>query len=348
MGENQAKPKSRAGSGLAWIGMGISLVAVAILVWKIDFSAVKTALARAELVWLAPAVAVFIGIFILRAWRWSVLLGGTPFWPTFHANNIGYMLNVTLPLRMGEIARVFVVSRAGGVGMAKAFSIAFVERLLDLGAVVVMFAVFAQFIPMGPSFERAATMGLVAVVGAVIGGLVVVWKGDAVAHWVRPRLLRFGEARADALIARFREVVDAFRSLGTLQSIARVGALTVAVWAMTILCAAISMRAFLPGHADFAKAGLVVVVANLGGAVPSAPGGLGIVQGFATSALVIPFHVPEGEALAFVLVWTLGSQALCVLLGLGGMTRVGMSFSEIRAGAEKGGKSDSEAPPPAP
>lgn len=328
------KPKPKGNkAAMAWVGMAISVVAVGILVWRVDFAAVKNALAAAQLVWLVPAVAVFVVVFMLRAWRWSLMLGGPPFWPTFHANNIGYMINTTLPLRVGEIARVYVVARDGSVSMAKALSIAIVERLLDLGAVVVMFSIFAQFIELGPSFTRAAMLGLAAVILGVLGAVVVVVKGDAVERLARPRLARFGEAKADAVLARFREVVQGFRSLGSAAAMGKIFALTVAIWLTTIVFAALCMRAFLPAHTDFAKAGLVVVVANLGGAVPSAPGGLGIVQGFATSALVVPFHVPEGEALAFVLVWSLGAQLLCVVLGLVSMTRVGMSFSEIRRGA---------------
>lgn len=326
-------PAKRGGAIMAYVGIALSLVAVGILVWRVDFDAMKRALASAELIWLVPAVAVFVVMFLFRAWRWSVMLGDSPYWATFHANNIGYMLNVTLPLRMGEIARVFVVSRIGGVGVARAFSIAFVERLLDLGAVVVLFAIFAQFIPMGPSFNRAATVGLVVVLASVLAGVLVVVKGGAVERIARPRLARFGEARAEMVLKRFREVVEGFRSLGSLRAILMTSALTIVIWVATILFAAICMRAFLPAHTALGPSGLVVVVANLGGAVPSAPGGLGIVQGFATSALVVPFHIPESEALAFVLVWSLGSQGLCVLLGLLGMTRVGLSFSEIRKGS---------------
>ncbi|MBS2019067.1 MAG: flippase-like domain-containing protein [Deltaproteobacteria bacterium] len=328
----EAKPKSR-GSLMAWVGGALSLVAVGILVWRVDFKDVKTALASAELVWLVPAVAIFVALFLVRSWRWSLMLGHSPYWATFHANNIGYMLNVTLPLRMGELARVFVVSRIGKVGVAHAFSIAIVERLLDLGAVVVLFAIFAQFIPMGPSFNRAATVGLVVVLASVAAGILVVVKGDAVERIARPWLARLGEARADAVMKRFHEVVQGFRSLGSLRAVLMTSVLTVAIWGMTIIFTALCMRAFLAAHTAVGPAGLVVVVANLGGAVPSAPGGLGIVQGFATSALVVPFKIPESEALAFVLVWSLGSQVMCVVLGLLSMTRVGLSFSEIRRGA---------------
>jgi uncharacterized membrane protein YbhN (UPF0104 family) len=102
------------------------------------------------------------------------------------------------------------------------------------------------------------------------------------------------------------------------------------------------MRAFLPTDAD--RAGLVVVMSNLGGALPAAPGGLGIVQGFATSALVLPYGVPEDKALAFVLVWSLAQQLIIIVLGLLSMGRLGMRWGELRTGA-RGAAQAREVPP---
>jgi len=71
------------------------------------------------------------------------------------------------------------------------------------------------------------------------------------------------------------------------------------------------------------QAGLMLVTTNLGGALPSAPGGLGIVQGFAKTSLVIPSNLPEEPAVAFVFAWSLGQQLLLIVLGLISLARVG-------------------------
>lgn len=318
---------------MAWVGILFSLGAVALLLWRVDFRDVRGALARAHVGWLVPGVALFFVMFAVRAWRWSLLLGRTRYWPTWHANSIGYMFNVTLPLRLGEIARVFVIAKAEDIGAARALSAALVERIVDLAFVVLMFAGLAQAIPMGPTFTRAAAIGSAFVVACVLGGAVMVIKGEAVERILRPRLARLGQSKVDAILLRFHEIREGFRALGSVSQIMQCFALTVVVWALTILQSAAFMMAFLPEQTDLMRAGLVVVIANLGGALPSAPGGLGIVQGFATSALVVPFHVPENEALAFVLVWSLVPQLLLILMGVVSMGRVGMSFSEIRRGA---------------
>src|SRR5436190_12772595 len=90
-------------SKATWIGFLFSAGAIVLLLWRVSFKDLGEALSRASLVWLLPSLAVFLLTFALRSARWSVLLGGTRFWATWHANIIGYMFNIIFPLRLGEI-----------------------------------------------------------------------------------------------------------------------------------------------------------------------------------------------------------------------------------------------------
>jgi len=345
--EPDAKPEKRAKKGqsspvparkrgpnlMVGVGFALSAVAVGLLLWRVSFRDLWNALRAADGVWLLPALALFLFMFVLRAFRWSLLLGGTKLGTTWHANIIGYMFNVTLPLRIGEIARAYVIARSGQASMARALSAVLVERLIDLTSVLLMFAFFAQRVTLGPNFTRAVTLGSIGVAGGVIFAAAVVFWAKAVERFLKKRLARFGEEKSQRWLQRFRDITEGFRSVGSAKRLFSVLGITVAIWGTTILIAAASMRAFFPNNTDLTRSGLVVVMANLGGALPSAPGGLGIVQGFATSALVVPFNMPEAVALAFVLVWSLSQLLLLVLLGLVSLARVGLSFSEIRAGA---------------
>ena len=324
----------RQSSKAVWLGIGLSVVAVTVLLWRVSFRDLGTALAAADPIWFIPSLALFFAVFALRAWRWAVLLGGTRFWPTWHANVIGYFFNQTLPLRVGEIARAYVISKNGGVDLTRALSAVVVERLFDLASVVLMFAFFALRIPMRPAFTRAATLGSVAMVLGVATGVLFVVFGPAIERAILAHGARLGPTRAPAIVARLRQIREALRSVGSARRLAEALLLTVLVWATTIALAAVCLRAFLPQDGLIPRAGLAVVMANLGGALPSAPAGLGIIQGFATSALVVPFGVPEHIALAFVLVWSLSQPLILIVLGFVSLGRVGLSLREIRAGAE--------------
>jgi uncharacterized protein (TIRG00374 family) len=331
---SQGSPRT---SSRAWwkitLGLLVSAFALFVTFRSVRLSDLVNALATARLVWLLPALACFFVMFGLRALRWAVLLGGAPFWKTFHALNIGYMMNSILPLRVGEVGRALVVSDQTGIGVARALSSVVVERVIDLASVVLLFAAFARLVPMPPAFARAATLGAIAVTVAVVSGALLVWKADGVEAFLRPRLARRG-LRLDWGWARFREVCAGFRTVGSGRRLGVVVGLTVAIWTMTIALAYFAMAAFLAPHG--AAAGLMVVVSNLGGALPSAPGGLGVVQGFAKVALVAPFHVPDDRAVAFVFVWSLSQQLLLVLLGVVGLGRLGVSLGQAKRKAERG------------
>jgi uncharacterized protein (TIRG00374 family) len=325
-----------------WVGFAVSAVALVLTLWHVSFADLGRALAGAQYRWFLAASVFFAVSFLARAWRWSLLMGGAPVMTALHAQNIGYMLNCTLPFRLGEVARAYVIGERTTVSMARALSSVIVERGLDLAAVVGMFAAAAQYVPMPPGFAHAAAVGGALVVVLLVTAFVLVWQaGAAEKKLVAPIARRVLPAHEAKVVAKFHDLCAGFRAVGSAQRVGLVAVLTVLVWGGNIVFTSLVMCAFFPtGPVEHMnQAALVVITANLGGALPSAPGGLGIVQGFAKAALVVPFHVQEDEALAFVLVWSLGQQLLLIALGVLSLARVGMTFSEVRA------RGDAERPP---
>ena len=68
-------------------------------------------MSRAAWIWFIPGAAAFFAGLYFRARRWSLLMDGTPLGITWHAMLIGYMLNMSLPLRLGEVARAWVIGQ---------------------------------------------------------------------------------------------------------------------------------------------------------------------------------------------------------------------------------------------
>jgi glycosyltransferase 2 family protein len=316
-----------------WLGIAISAVSMFLTLREVSFKDLGSSVASADPVWALPALACFVGTMGGRVWRWSLLMDKTPLWPTFHAMNIGYMLNMTLPFRLGEVARAYVIGARTTTNMTRAFSGVVVERLLDLATVVLLFVLFAQSVPMPEALAKAATIGAGLVVAMMLAGAFVVLKAELTRRWfVQPVADRLGPERGKFLLTKFDEVTSSFRAIGAPSRVAAVLGLTVWIWGINVVLTWAALKAFLPGTLQ--QAGLVMVVANLGGAVPSAPGGLGLVQGFATTALVVPFGVPADKAVAFAFVWSITQQLLLIALGAVGLARIGMTLSEVRgAGA---------------
>jgi len=310
-----------------WLGIAISAIALFFTLRGIHFDEFAATLAHAQIAWLIPA---FLTLFItlsLRTVRWSSLMGGTPFWITFHALNIGYMMNSILPFRLGEIGRAYVIGERTTVRMTRALSTVVVERIFDLTSIVVMFVIFAQFIPMPPQFSAAALTGAVVVFAVILASVIAIWQSLRVEAILAKIARHIPRLNSDALLRRFRDLVGGFAVVRSPLKLAYNLLLTVSVWGTSLFVAFFTMMAFMPARID--QMGLTIVLSNLGGALPSAPGGLGVVQFFAKQALVIPFQVPDDIAVAFAFTWSLSQQLALIVLGFFGLLQVGMSFSSV-------------------
>ena len=323
-----------------WLPWAVSALAIFVAVRGVHPAELTAALSKAQLVWLVPATALLLVNLGVRAWRWSLIMGKTPFWVTFHAINIGYMLNTVMPLRLGEVGRAYVIGERTTVPMTRAFSSVIVERILDLASIVLIFSAITPFVEMPPLISHAATTGAVFVALLVVGLGVLTWqsaRAEALLRRLMARAPRISPEARERWVLRFVELCAGFRAVGSASRVIGILALTTFIWINSVVIAFILMRALMPPHV--AQAGLVVVASNLAGAIPAAPGGLGVIQAFSKSALVLPFHVEEGLALAFAILFTFTGQIFLVVMGLIGLARIRLRFSDVRGtGAPAAGR----------
>ncbi len=316
-----------------WLGLAISAGALYLTLRGVHFDEFAATLANAQILWLIPSFLALLVTLTLRTMRWSSLMGGTPFWVTFHALNVGYMLNSILPFRLGEIGRAYVIGERTTVRMTRALSTVIVERIIDLATIVLMFVVFAQFIPMPAQFSTAALTGAIVVIFVLLASIVAIWQAALVEKALVSLEHRIPRLNSDAVIQRFRDIVHGFDVIRSPGKLALTLALTVGVWGSSLFVAFFVMLCFASARLD--QLGFMIVLSNLGGAIPSAPGGLGVVQFFAKQALVIPFRISDDIAVAFAFVWSLSQQLALIALGFFGLFQVGMTFTSVTTKSQK-------------
>ena len=109
---------SRRGFGRAVIGIGISVVALFLVIRSVDLAATWDALTSAQPQWIAAMLLFMVLDITLRALRWRVLLrpvADVPFSMTLPANLVGYLANNILPARLGELVRTHDLGERSGV-----------------------------------------------------------------------------------------------------------------------------------------------------------------------------------------------------------------------------------------
>ncbi|MEJ2551864.1 MAG: lysylphosphatidylglycerol synthase transmembrane domain-containing protein, partial [Anaerolineales bacterium] len=116
-----------------WIGITLSIVFLYFAVRKVPLSDLVASLADAELTWLAAALVLQIIALLPRAKRWLVILEPEgSFRDAFSSQNIGYLFNNIFPLRVGELARILVMSRACRIPIVRVGTSVILERVLDV------------------------------------------------------------------------------------------------------------------------------------------------------------------------------------------------------------------------
>jgi uncharacterized protein (TIRG00374 family) len=90
---------------------------------------------HANMLWVAFSAIFAIIAFILRAWRWNLLIEPLGFAPplkkTIYAILIGYLTNLAFP-RLGEISRCGVLSKSSSAPFNKLLGTVITERVIDV------------------------------------------------------------------------------------------------------------------------------------------------------------------------------------------------------------------------
>jgi len=318
-------------------GLALSAGLLAYLLWTVDLAQLAAQLRATDWGWTAAGAALApLGLWV-RAVRWRYL-----FPPRARPRGlvagvmIGYMANNLLPLRAGELVRIWVVARRGA-GFWTVLATLVVERVLDSLVVVLLLAVLGLLIPVPPLFQWAAAV-LLGVDLAAMAGLGFAATAPARCQRVLLGLTRRWPALAARLGRGFETFVQGLEGIRTRGHAPGLVLWTALVWLAPALSAWMLLRALhleLPLLAGFT----VLAFVGLGVSVPSAPGYVGVFH-YAAVLAVERFGVPRPAALGFALLFHAAHVVTVTLVGWLFLLREPVSLAaaaRARPGAPAGG-----------
>jgi glycosyltransferase 2 family protein len=307
------------------LGLAISAALLVVLFWEVDLRDMGARLATTNWSYLAASAALNLLSILVRAWRWHYLFppGARPS-HLFRALMIGYMGNNLLPLRAGEIVRVYVASRRGQRFWTTLATIV-VERALDGLAVGMMVAALFLVIPIPASLRWPAVVFLIADLAAILLFAILALAPGACSAIIRALFHRWGaaERRLMDVLGTVNEGLAGVRAAHHLLPIA---VWSVAIWLLLAASVWTALRAVgfdLPLAASWA----VLAFTGLGVSLPSSPGFVGVVQAAAVLALAL-FGVPRADALSFSLLAHAAQFFPVTLFGLALLLAEHVSLSE--------------------
>jgi uncharacterized protein (TIRG00374 family) len=316
------------------LGLVITAATLAYVLNGIDFSRLGTELAQGRYLYLVPALALIVLGLVLRGVRWRVLLDDKiDLGHSFHIMNVGYFFNAWLPLRLGEVARSFLVTRLKPpLSIFTALSSIVVERVTDLLAVVVLIVLAMSMTPVSPEIKAAAqATGVLAVAGIIV--LTLFASRRALAHRMLGLVLRVLPFLERLHLRQIADrVLDGLTPLASLRGIFRTLLWTALSWLASILAGFVLLYVYYDAP-NLTSALLMIAVASIAIALPAVPGNVGpfeaaVVLGLQAGGLA-GGGLPEERAVAFAVllhIVTVGSYAF---LGFLGLAQERISFGEV-------------------
>ncbi len=324
-----------------WRNIILGLLLSAVFLWValrgLDWQSMGAILQTTRWGYLLIAMGVWSIGLGARAVRWRVLLGNTvSLRATFHILNIGFLINNTLPFRVGELARAYLVRRSAAAtsGWAALTTIV-AERIIDMLAVVILLVLV---IPALAVEQTTITGGLIMGAIAVAGFIVLLifahrpgWAQGVLA-WVL-RLLPF--LRRLDLPGLLGRILTGLQPLTTWRGLAGALLWTALAWLTSVIGSWVLALAFptLP-QLPLIRAALTlsIVAASFSIIVPFTLASVGPFEAAAIFALMTA-GISQELAAAYAVVWHVGTVVVYAAWGAIGIMSLGISLQQIQRGA---------------
>lgn len=305
--------------GLA-IGTPISAFFLWLAIQGISWSAVGKALAGADLFLVIAAVVVLMVVYLVQAERWRLIArseGRLELRTAYSLVLASLAVNNVVPGRAGEVLRGWWLSRELNRPFSRCLSTVVVDRISDVGALIVALLISLPFVPT-PDWLRNLLVVALPLAVVLFGLIVLAW-------WYSTRSKR-GRRRAelpeDSRSFVGRQLSGFVRGLAGTISARRLPAIilwSMLAWGLWALAAGL-IATSLDISLTPAELLFVTGVINLGVAIPSTPGFVGTYQWLGVASLAL-FGISRDDGFAFAVLLQAAWFVPVTLIGLGLIAR---------------------------
>jgi uncharacterized protein (TIRG00374 family) len=290
----------------------------------VNLKEVIQSLSHASILWIIVLVFSLLISHLLRAIRWKIILNSvkrdTSIKNLFGSLMIGYGVSCVVP-RLGEVSRAILVGRWEGLSRSSMFGTVILERIIDvifLGLAVLLSAtIWSENIYVNFPWLKAALYLTTFFMLLFLCFLFFVIKfKEKFYNSITKILGRFSTTTAHKSVYIFEMLIRGFSSLkGTMNYVYAI-LLSVLIMINYAFNSYIGFYIFgMQAHVTFGMAWILMSISAIGVVIPT-PGGLGSYHALAKNVLVILFHFPEAESLAYAVLTHFISYFLFIFTAL--------------------------------
>lgn len=312
---------------------------------RIDLAGMGQALAGARYLYLAiMAVLIYFGWWI-RAWRWQIL--ASPIKKvsarlSFSALMIGYLGNNVLPLRAGELMRMYVAGKRGEMAMSSSLAVIVVERVLDMLMLMLAFTLSLLFFPLPGFFQKAGLITLFATLIFTGFLLLLLFQKERALKWAGWFLKIIPGKIRQKLIKMMADFSDGLEIFRRSEHYLLVLFWTVFMWSIYLLIIYVSLYIFkfidpaypLIYHSPLVSSIVLLTITTMGIGIPSAPGAVGTYHGVCLFGIGL-FGVASETGMSYAILMHLSNFLPMTIIGIYCLFREGMKLAELAGAAKK-------------
>ena len=311
---------------------------------KLNLGEVWTQVRTANWAQLGLAMALLVGTYFVRVFRWRALLAPmarASLSDLFRATVVGFSVLFIMGRAAELIVRPAMLSAKGRIPPSVSYATVMIERVFDMAAVVLFFAVNLVFFEsVRADAEAMHIFGWIKLTGALLlAGAVAGVYGLSVFRQRRERALDYLERKLGRLprpllngtMSLLRHISEGLAVLHDARSLAITVSYTFLLWLMVAVSHLLVVRAFgIPYVAvPFTGAVFVMGLSMLGSVVPT-PGGATGPFHTATAAALALLGVDETKAASVAIILHLVIFAPATLFGLYYVLKEGLSLDRLR------------------
>ena len=321
---------------LSWIGMILSVVCLFLLLRGLDLSAVVGVLFQIDYAWLLIALVLYWVVVWLKVVRWRTMFYREPVRDSkaLSAFSIGYLFNAVMPMRLGELVRVYIIGELEHVSKVFALSTIVAEKVLDVVMVLMLLLLSLPAFVQLPDWAQTSSLTAAAfflVLFIVIAA--IARKKErllSVAESLLQHVSRQWQGRA-SILERLESLLSGLSMLSRRDMAMRLWGLSLLSWIINIPGVwALLLALRVPVSTPWLAATFVLCVTSLGMTIPSSPGYIGPFHYLAVVALSV-FAVSQEMSMSFAILLHLYTVLPISLLGIVMMWRENYSLSRLES-----------------
>jgi uncharacterized protein (TIRG00374 family) len=297
----------------------------------IDLTRVVASIKATNPLFLLVTVVFLLLIQCLRSYRWGVILSPIAQinqLSLFSITSVGFLAVVTIPIRIGELARPYLINSRENITMTAAVGTILVERVFDSMTILIMFFILMFFLPLPLWLVNGSLIFFLILILISIVMTLLIARREATLRLIQFLLKKLPDKIHISLTTLLDDFIDGFSILKRGNLIYSVAFLSIIIWLFDAAAIYTLFYAFgfhLPPSAAFA----VMVIIIVGIMIPTAPGFVGNWHYFTILGLTL-FNISKVDALTYAIVLHFLSVGVIVLLGLIFLPFIRVSFSEMR------------------